>query len=461
MSMKLKPYPEYQDSGLPWLRDVPVHWEILRSKYIFREVDERSQNGEETHLSMSQKYGLIESSKIDDWRLQSESYAGGKLCKTNDLVLNRLKAHLGVFSRTPIDGVVSPDYTVFRLVRNSEVRYFEFVYKTPIYITELKRSTKGIVEGFWRLYTDDFNDIRVPFPPTDEQKVILSWIDQFNNLVHRFIRNKRRLIEALNEQKQAIINRAVMRGVNSDINLKPSGFDWLGDMPEHWVTKPLKRWVKINSRVLPETTDPNYTFKYLDIGAVGTGLLAEQPETMKFDEAPSRARRILTQGDTIISTVRTYLKAVYFVENNCEDLIASTGFAVLTPGSGVVPEYLGYVIRSNSFIERVTANSIGIAYPAISESRLGVFHLALPPTELEQRAIIKHIKTETQAMDDAIKRTQREIDFIQEYRTRLIADVVTGKLDVRDVKLSTVDEMVTLDNPLVGNRVEEGAYAND
>jgi type I restriction enzyme, S subunit len=145
---------------------------------------------------------------------------------------------------------------------------------------------------------------------------------------------------------------------------------------------------------------------------------------------------MLKQGDTIISTVRTYLKAVYFVANDQEDLVASTGFAVLTPNPNVVPEYLSFVIQSNTFVERVMANSVGIAYPAIAETRLGALHLALPPTVSEQLLLVERIKRETQTIDGAIRRAQREMDLIREYRIRLISDVVTGKLDVRGVELS-------------------------
>jgi len=389
---------------------------------------------------MSQKYGLVDSSRIDEWRMQSESYAGGKLCKQNDLVLNRLKAHLGVFAYAPVDGVVSPDYTVLRALKNERSRFFESVFKTPAYISELRRSTKGIVEGFWRLYTDDLYDIRVPVPPVAEQKVILNWIDQVDLVVHCLIRAKLRLIELLNEQKQAIIHRAVTRGLDPDAPMKSTGLDWLPEVPKHWKIKPLKRWAKINGCVLPETTDPDYVFSYLDIGAVGTGFLTEQPELMRFGDAPSRARRVLKQGDTIISTVRTYLKAVHFVADGQEDLVASTGFAVLTPVPSVVPECLSFVIQSNTFVERVMANSVGIAYPAIAETRLGALHLALPSTVSEQLLMVEYIKRETQTIDEAISRAQREIDLIREYRTRLISDVVTGKLDVRGVELPEPDE---------------------
>lgn len=174
-SVKLK------DSGVPWLGEVPAHWSVLRSKYLFREVDTRSLRGEETHLSMSQKHGLVPSSSLTERRFMSDSYAGGKLCEAGDLVLNRLKAHLGVFALAPQAGVISPDYTVLRPIAAMAPKYFEAVYRTPACRVVLRQKAKGIVQGFWRLYTDDFYDIAVPVPPVHEQEMIVNSLAQ--NLV--------------------------------------------------------------------------------------------------------------------------------------------------------------------------------------------------------------------------------------------------------------------------------------
>ena len=173
----LDPNVPLKPSSVPWLGEIPRHWEVIRSKYIYREVDSRSANGGETHLSMSQKLGLIPSSQIEEKRLVSETYVGAKLCEKGDLVLNRLKAHLGVFALAPQRGLVSPDYTVLRPIRTLEDRFFEAVYRTPACRVELRQRAKGIVQGFWRLYTDDFYDIRVPVPPVDEQRRIMARID--------------------------------------------------------------------------------------------------------------------------------------------------------------------------------------------------------------------------------------------------------------------------------------------
>lgn len=380
---------------------------------------------------MSQVHGLVPSKDLGRKSLQSENYAGGKLVAEHDLVLNRLKAHLGVFARAKQAGVVSPDYTVFRPKGDASVRYCESLFKTPMYVGEFRRRTKGIVEGFWRLYTDDFYNVTALLPPPEEQVQIVAYLRAQDAHIARFIKTKRDLIKLLTEQKLRIIDHAVTRGLDSSVALKASGIEWLGEVPEHWEVKPLKRWVRLNARTLGQKTRPDFEFRYVDIGSVQTGRLVKEPERIRFEAAPSRARRVLRRGDTIISTVRTYLKAIWYVGEDADDLIASTGFAVLTPGSGVEPEYLGYVIQSSPFVNRVTANSIGIAYPAIAETVLGRFPVALPPTVDEQQAIVAHIKTESAPLDDAIARTEEEIKLIREYRDRLIADVVTGQVDVR------------------------------
>jgi type I restriction enzyme S subunit len=282
-----------------------------------------------------------------------------------------------------------------------------------------------------RLYFDQFGQIAIPVPPPAEQDQIVAYLRAQDTQIARFIKVKRDLIKLLTEQKLRIIDHAVTRGLAPSVRLKPSGIKWLGNVPEHWEVKPLKRWVRLNTSTLGEKTNPDFEFRYVDIGSVQTGRLAKELERIRFESAPSRARRVLRRGDTIISTVRTYLKAIWYVSEDADDLIASTGFAVLTPGTSVEPEYLGYVIQSSAFVNRVVANSIGIAYPAIAETVLGRFPVALPSTVDEQQAIVAHIKTESAPLDDAIARTEQEIKLIREYRDRLIADVVTGQVDVR------------------------------
>ena len=157
--------------------------------------------------------------------------------------------------------------------------------------------------------------------------------------------------------------------------MKDSGVESLGEAPSHWQVWKLKHWLSMNQQTLSENTDPNYAFDYLDIGSVGTGKLAAPPERFLFRNSPSRARRVVRSGDTIMSTVRTYLKAVWYSNSESSDLIASTGFAVLTPRSSTCPKFVNYLCQSDHFTDRVTANSVGIAYRNLRALK-SPFHLS-------------------------------------------------------------------------------------
>ena len=201
----LDPDVRLKPSGVEWMGDVPEHWDVRRSRYVFREVDRRSREGLETHLSMSQKLGLIPSSGIEGWRLVAESYVGAKLCEPGDIVLNRLKAHLGVFALAREAGMVSADYTILRPRIDVDSRYFEAVYRTTSCRVELRKRTKGIVEGFWRLYTPDFFEVPVPVPPVAEQFAITLYLDSALGDVDRSVERIKSELTLLNEYRTRLI----------------------------------------------------------------------------------------------------------------------------------------------------------------------------------------------------------------------------------------------------------------
>ena len=211
---------------------------------------------------------------------------------------------------------------------------------------------------------------------------------------------------------------------------KDSGVEWLGQVPEHWEVRRLKNWLGINNKTLPEDTDPEYTFRYVDIGSVSTGYLTETPKRLRFGNAPSRARRIVAHGDTIVSTVRTYLKAVWYADNLQEPLIASTGFAVLTPDKNTLPKFVSYICQSNPFTDLVTSESVGIAYPAIAETRLGTFSVCIPPLP-EQAAIAHFLDHATQRIQRHIQAKQKLIKLLEEQKQVIIHQAVTGQINVQ------------------------------
>lgn len=175
---------------------------------------------------------------------------------------------------------------------------------------------------------------------------------------------------------------------------------------------PLKHLVDVNQRVLPETTDPEQLIRYIDIGSVATGRLVDEPKQMPFGEAPSRARRLVRDGDTIVSTVRTYLRAVWPVRDS-EGLVVSTGFAVLTPRPGLNPRYLGWIAQSDPFVDAIVARSVGVSYPAINPGEIGELRVDPPALEV-QRAVSDYLETETARIDDLIAKKRALSDALDE-----------------------------------------------
>ena len=429
-------FPRYRDSGLPWLGEIPAHWEVRRNGRLFAE---RVETGFEDLpiLEVSLRTGVrVRDMENGARKQQMADRSKYKRAAKGDIAYNMMRMWQGAVGVAPADGLISPAYVIARPFPEIDPRYYTYLFRTSAYMREVNKFSRGIVSDRNRLYWDEFKQMPSAFPPTEEQTRIADFLGAHSRLAARLIRNKQRLIGLLNEQKQAIINRAVTRGLNTGAPINPTGIDWMPEVPAHWEVKPFKHWLRESAKALSDKTPPEYEFDYLDISCVGTGFLTAKPERMKFDNAPSRARQIVQKGDTILSTVRTYLKAVYFIEDEWPDLIASTGFAVLRPIETVEPRLLGYVLQSSSFIERVIRASIGVAYPAISEGRLGTIHVAFPPELAEQKAILDHIAAETAAFDKAIEKAQNEITLIREYRKRVISDVVTGKLDVRHIEIA-------------------------
>jgi type I restriction enzyme S subunit len=224
---------------------------------------------------------------------------------------------------------------------------------------------------------------------------------------------------------------------------KDSDVEWLGEVPEHWNARQLKFLCSCNDEVLSDSVNPDYEIEYVDIGSVSAVEGIAKTENMTFANSPSRARRIVRDGDVIISIVRTYLEAIAPVDNPPENLIVSTGFAVIRPNKFLQKGYAAYCLRANGFIKEVVARSVGISYPAINASDL--VNIKTPePSFPEQQKIAQFLDHETAKIDTLIEKLvgssligqskdgKSMVALLQERRTALISAAVTGKIDVRN-----------------------------
>ncbi len=190
---------------------------------------------------------------------------------------------------------------------------------------------------------------------------------------------------------------------------------------------PLKHLAQLNPETLSETTDPNHSFRYVDIAAVGRGVLVEEPEAMIFDTSPSRARRVLRTGDTIISTVRTYLRAVWTFRDAEADLVASTGFVCLRPRPDTDPRFLGWLAQADTVIEEVVAASVGVSYPAVNPSDVGDIRVPCPSLP-SQRAVADYLDDETARIDAVIAAKENMLALLTEREGSLIHELTSRGL---------------------------------
>ena len=239
MIADLKPYAAYKDSGLPWLGRVPEHWSRRRMKFLFKE---RAQKGfpDEPLLAATQTKGVV---RKDDYGKRTVTAMKDlhllKLVETGDFVIS-LRSFEGGIEVSHCRGIISPAYTVLTPTRDATQSYYSRFFKSADFVRSLTLFVTGIREG-QNIDYERMSRAYMPLPPVDEQLAIGRFMDWANGRLERTIRAKRRVIALLTEQKQAIIHRAVTRGLDPAVPLKPSGIPWLGEIPVHWRVMPIKR----------------------------------------------------------------------------------------------------------------------------------------------------------------------------------------------------------------------------
>lgn len=433
-------YPHYKEARLDWLNKIPSHWNELRAKYIFRHVDERSQTGEEELLSVSHITGVTPRSEKNVTMFMAESYVGHKLCQPGDLVINSLWAWMAALGISNYTGIVSSAYGVYRLLQPDRFvpKYLDYLLRTKGYAGEYLCRSKGIWTSRLLLTPESFLDIPVIIPPVAEQKVIVAFLDGKVGEIDAFVARKRQLITLLQEQKQAVINRAVTQGLDSHAPRKPSGLPWLGDIPAHWKTIRLKNIAPVIQ------TGPFgsqlHASDYIEGGIPVINPIHMQELTIVPDhkttvdeETQQRlSRHKLSEGDIIFAR-RGELGRCALVTQQENGWLCGTGSMKLSFKRNLVnSEYMAILLSTRGICDWLSLESVGATMDNVNTSILANLPLPLPP-KAEQSNIVEYINTESAIIVQAVARAEQEIELIEAYRTSLIAHAVTGKVDVRSV----------------------------
>ena len=310
------------------------------------------------------------------------------------------------------------EHAVVVYTKNEEITYWlgETLKAANLYRLSMTAAQPGLA-------VSTLNIQFIPYPPRKERIRIANYLaEKCTEIDHQesLLTSKR---DAYLRLKKSIINHAVTRGLNPNVKMKDSGIEWIGEVPEHWEVKRLKNVVECNAKSLGENTPKDSIIKYVEISDVDHVHGINNIQSLMFGEAPSRARRITQKGDIIISTVRTYLKAIAKIED--DDIIVSTGFAVLHP-TKCNGEYLAYYILSESFINRVEMLLKGTSYPAINASDLVSINVLIPPLP-EQHAIATYLGDKCAKIDTIVSNLDKQISRYADLKRSLIDEVITGK----------------------------------
>lgn len=464
-----KSYENYKSSGISWLGKIPEHWEVKRIKYIFTEQDKRSVNGLEELLSVSHYTGVTKKSdrfKIGEEISNAKTLIGYKIVTEGDLVMNIMLAWNGSLGISKYYGITSPAYCVFRSLIGGE-RYFGYLFRTKNAQQEFKKQSTGIIESRLRLYPDKFFNIKTAIPSAEEQTAIANFLDYKIAKIDRFIRKKKQLIKLLNEQKAAIINQAVTKGLDPTFEMRNSGIDWLGQIPEHWETSKLagvSTFIRGNS-----------SFKKDELLSDGKFVALQYGKTYKIDQVDEnyqffvndefyKASQVVNFGDIIIvSTSETIedLGHSAFYNRLDKGLLGGEQMLVRPIDDKLNGKYLFY--SSKVFTKELKKFATGVKVYRFNINDLKIIYIALPTIQ-EQQEIVSYIETESQRINKTISTIEKEITLTQEYKTALITEAVTGKIDVRDFVFPEVVEEETyeeLEEELNMVAEDEGEYGNE
>ena len=262
-----------------------------------------------------------------------------------------------------------------------------------------------------------------PVPPLDEQTAIICYLGHVDQRIHRYIDGKQGLITLLEEQRQAVVHRAVTRGLDPNVRLKSSGVSWVGDVPAHWEMRRLKTYVE---NVVDQTEE-------YEAGEICLALEDVESWTGRYEEAGSydgldSQTKKFRVGDVLFCKLRPYLAKV--IRPNRGGICVGEFLVLRSSDSSMTPPYLEQLLRSRPVIDAINASTFGARMPRADWQFIGCMNQPVPPVD-EQVAIVEYLDKATADIDAATDRTHREIELMREYRERLIADVVTGKLDVR------------------------------
>jgi len=439
----VKAYLKYKYSGAPWFGDVPDYWGTPRLGTVLRERKEVNKANEVTKiLSVMRDVGVIPyEEKGNVGNKCSEDITRYKIVRPGDIVANCMNIIIGSVGISKYTGCLSPVYYVLTpRSEEDDARFFDYVFKVKAFQHSLVRLGNGILAHRMRIPMELLKCEIVPKPPLVEQKAISEYLDGINKMFRSYIHSKQQVIKLLNEQKQAIINKAVTKGINSKVGFKSSNVDWLGDIPNHWEVRPLKQLLSRMDYGTSESLGQEGDIRVLTMGNIQDGKII-LPDHGSLNVVPDGL--FAEHHDLLFNRTNSpdLVGKVGIFEGRVEDRVSFASYLVrLRVKDEHDPVWLNFLLNSTYFWAFARSQALVSLHQAnLNSTRYG--RMLIPvPNKTEQIEISNYIKAKTMEIEEAIATIDRDIALIREYRVRIISNAVTGKIDVRDVKLPDLGE---------------------
>ncbi|EAH6025565.1 restriction endonuclease subunit S [Campylobacter upsaliensis] len=422
----------YKPSGIKWLGEIPQSWEIKPLQAIFNQRNEQNNNLEfQTILSLVKDVGVIPyEEKGNVGNKAKDDLQGYKIARVNDLVLNKMNAVIGSLGVSKYDGLVSPIYLVLYIENpNYLIAYYSYLFQTKSIQKFLRKFAYGIMEIRESIDYLEFKKMFLPTPPLQEQKEIAEFLDSKCEKIQNYIDKKQKLITLLQEKKQALINEAVTKGLNPNIEFKNSGIDYLGLIPHHWEVVKVKYIATTNIGLVYDpseiATNENVGYPVLRANNIQNGKIDYKDViyvAKKIDD-----KQLAISGDLLMCVrngSENLLGKTAKIENNNFSFGAFT--AIIRSD---LNNYLYWIFQTEMLKKSISSFIVSIGIGQISQDDIKNFKIPLPPLH-EQKEIAAFLDSKVAQINSVIEKTKKQIELVKEYKNTLINEAVCGRINL-------------------------------